>query len=156
LARARARLRPRLVRRGLALSGGLTAALVSQSACAAPPALWARQTVRAALRFATNKTLAGTASFRAAVLAEGGLHTMHLARIKAAIVFLLTLTLAGAAGGVGLALRATAADAAPAGSAAEADTAVADQMLQKIRAEWQRVLEREQSGNPWMDKVTFD
>jgi RNA polymerase sigma factor (sigma-70 family) len=160
LARARARLRPRLIQRGLALSGGLAAALASPGVSAAPPpALWARQTIEAALRFATNKSLAETASVRAAALAEGVLRTMHLARIKLASIFLLTLTLtlAGVAGGVGLVPRATEAGAAAGGPAgAEAQTAVADQMLQKIRAEWQRVLEREQSGNPWMDKVTFD
>src|SRR5262249_39552593 len=136
------------------------AALLSQRASAGTlPLTWVRQTVEAAQRLMAGRAAPGTVAARAAALAEGVVRTMYLARIKAAIAILLFVT--AVAGGVGLATHPIGAmepQAAPEPGAARpgAGSAIADQMLQKLREEWQRVQQREQAGNPWMDKVTFD
>jgi RNA polymerase sigma factor (sigma-70 family) len=151
LARARAQLRPRLVRRGLALSGSLAAALLlAGRASAGPPAMWVKESIKAVRGFA--------ASARAVVLAKGVILTMRLATIKTAAIFLLAL--ATAAAGVGLARLPIGATepqaAAPQAADPQAKSAVADEILQKIQAEWQRVEERAKADNPWTDKVSFD
>jgi RNA polymerase sigma factor (sigma-70 family) len=150
LARARAHLRPRLVRRGLALSGGLTAALLGGSASAAPPARWMKEAVRA---------MGGcAASARASVLAKGVVLTMKLATIKTVAAVLLAL--AAVAVGMGLAVRPTRATplpaAEPGAGRGAARSAVADEVFSKIQQEWQRVLERSKADNPWTDKVSFE
>jgi RNA polymerase sigma factor (sigma-70 family) len=101
LARARQRLRARLVGRGLALSGAALAAVLAPSdlAAAVPPPL-ADATVRAALVFAAGKAApAGAISPPVASLAQRMLNAMFLARLKVVAAVLLVL---GAAGGVSL------------------------------------------------------
>jgi RNA polymerase sigma factor (sigma-70 family) len=92
LQRAREMLRVRLSRRGLALSGGLLATMLAESARAAVPAALVQSSVRAALLSATGQALAGTVSAEAASLAEGVFETMLLTKVKVWMVLLVTLT----------------------------------------------------------------
>jgi RNA polymerase sigma factor (sigma-70 family) len=102
LARARHRLRTRLVRRGLAVSAGLPAAL-ARPATAAPALI--RATARAAAPFANGKALSpGTMTARAAALTEEVLKAMLYRKIKVGVVLLLAVAGVLVAGG-GLALR---------------------------------------------------
>src|SRR5262249_57411715 len=80
-ARAGARLRARLARRGLTLTATGIAAVLSEgaSAVAVPPALPAR-TLRAAMSFATRGPVAGAASATALALAKGMLQTTTATR----------------------------------------------------------------------------
>jgi RNA polymerase sigma factor (sigma-70 family) len=103
LSRARALLRRRLTRRGLALSGAAAAILTGPgSAGAAVPAGLAETTARAAPLFAAHQVIAGPA----VTLAEGMLEAMFLTRLKITVVVLLTLGVLGA----GLGLRAQSGD----------------------------------------------
>jgi RNA polymerase sigma factor (sigma-70 family) len=104
LARARDLLRSRLLRRGLALSGG--AALVAPTAVpAAVPEALAEAVRQAALPFATGEAPAATAVSAAAVLlTKGALQTMVTNRLTLTMVFVL-LAVALGAGGVLLAPR---------------------------------------------------
>lgn len=92
LARARERLRIRLLRRGVTLSALALAALLTDNAMSAaiPPLLLA-QTVKAALM--------GTASISITTLTEGALHAMFLSKIKMIATFVLMVS---AIGGVGI------------------------------------------------------
>jgi RNA polymerase sigma factor (sigma-70 family) len=94
LAWARARLRSRLTRRGLALSAGLFATALAHHATSAavPPAL-AGPTVQAAMLLAAGKA---TASVRVAALTEGVLKAMSPAKSRIATVVLLALGMVGA------------------------------------------------------------
>src|SRR5262249_39509699 len=90
LDRARARLRQRLTRRGLALSGAaVAAALTARTTSAAVPVPLAAQTARAAALFAAAALtgLAAVATPRAIALAKGALHTMLA--VKATKLFLI-------------------------------------------------------------------
>jgi RNA polymerase sigma factor (sigma-70 family) len=90
LTRARARLRSRLLRRGLTLSAGLlTTVLAERAAPGAPPAGLADPTLRAALRFAAGQAAAGVVSPQVAALTGGVLQAMfwnHLMRVAAVLV----------------------------------------------------------------------
>ncbi len=80
LLRGRARLRERLVRRGLVPSAVLAAATLG--ATAALPAAWTTRTIRAVIAFTTGHLAAvGIASAPALVLAEGVLNTMFLKKL---------------------------------------------------------------------------
>jgi hypothetical protein len=94
LARARERLRGRLSRRGVTLSSGLVAALVSSNATAALPAALADSTVKAALLFAAGRTAVGGAqSVSALVLAKGALQAMFITKLTTALAVLLAFGL---------------------------------------------------------------
>jgi uncharacterized protein (TIGR03067 family) len=97
LARARERLRARLARRGLALSAGLFATVLSQGAVAAPlPAALADSTGKAARAFAAGEAAAaGAVSDNVAALTKGVLKAMLLTRLKTAAVVLLASAVAG-------------------------------------------------------------
>src|SRR5262245_55994180 len=99
LARARARLRAGLARRGLAPS--LVAALLSCEgplAQAAVPVALLRSTVRAALLVAAGRSVAaGTVSARVVFLLKAGLHDTFVSRFKTAVLVLLVVGLVGAA-----------------------------------------------------------
>jgi cobalt-zinc-cadmium efflux system membrane fusion protein len=100
LAWARQRLRTRLARRGVVLSGAALAALLDrQTAPAAPPAPLVPSTVRAALRFAAGQSAAAGP----AAVAEGVLHAMRMSRLKAIAALLLIACVLGT--GSGLAAR---------------------------------------------------
>ncbi|HTU91764.1 MAG TPA: efflux RND transporter periplasmic adaptor subunit [Gemmataceae bacterium] len=99
LARGREMLRRRLLRRGVTLSvAGLTAALTTGAAEAAPAIHLMRTTVQAALSFAESSAAAAI-SPRVAALAEGVLRTMFVTKLKIAAVMLSVATVL-AAGGV--------------------------------------------------------
>jgi RNA polymerase sigma-70 factor (ECF subfamily) len=102
-------LRRRLVRRGLALSAGAWAALLTGNALtAAVPAALAETTVRAASVFAAGSgAAAGRVSARVVALTEGVLQTMWLTKLK--ITAGLVLAVAVLAWGVGMLPRGTAA-----------------------------------------------
>src|SRR5262249_42822719 len=90
LGQGRELLRQRLLRRGVAPALALAAVLGDSAAPAAVPAELAATTVQAALGFAA-------AGAHAAELAEGGLTTMFLGKMKTALTLLLALgVLAGA------------------------------------------------------------
>jgi hypothetical protein len=82
LARARALLRDRLTRRGLAPAAGAVAAALSRSAPAAVPEALAAMTVSAATRFAAGPVAAGAVSASVISLSEGVLKTMFLSKLK--------------------------------------------------------------------------
>jgi RNA polymerase sigma factor (sigma-70 family) len=100
LARARARLRTRLTRRGVALSAGLLAAAVSRDALAAPvPAGLLHPTVKAGLLALSGRAVTGVVSAQAAALAQGAMNGLFVSKLKtSAALVLLAVTAAVAAG----------------------------------------------------------
>jgi RND family efflux transporter MFP subunit len=96
-ARAKERLRGRLLRRGLAPSLAALAGALSSGANAAIPASLAQSTARHAMQFATARAAAGATSLTVAALAQGVLRAMFLTRLKAAALAVTTLALALAA-----------------------------------------------------------
>jgi RNA polymerase sigma factor (sigma-70 family) len=95
LAWARARLRGRLTRRGVALSAGVLATgLGAGTLRAALPGPLVESTVRAGVAWAVGRATAGAASARVAALAEGAVQMLFVSRLKkmvlivaAAVVF---------------------------------------------------------------------
>jgi RNA polymerase sigma factor (sigma-70 family) len=102
LAQGRAMLAKRLRRRGLPLSGGVFAAVLSQNATSAGiPMPLVRSTVKVAALVAAGKAAADSAvSAPVAAITEGVLKAMLLTRIKIVTAVLLMVTIAG--GGVGM------------------------------------------------------
>jgi RNA polymerase sigma factor (sigma-70 family) len=86
LSRARAQLRQRLVRRGIALSaGGLTGEIFCQTTRAAVPATLSETTVRAAVKFIVLDAMAaGATSARVINLTKGALRAMVQAQMRTA------------------------------------------------------------------------
>jgi RNA polymerase sigma factor (sigma-70 family) len=91
LSRGRERLRSRLARRGVALTGAWLATVLPQKAAAAAPAALVDSTVKAALPFAAGNAAAGLVSTPVAALTEGVLRTMFLTRLKIAAAALVAL-----------------------------------------------------------------
>jgi RNA polymerase sigma factor (sigma-70 family) len=102
LAWARARLRARLTRRGLALSAPALAPLLSQTgtSVAVGPAL-AAATIQAGMQWGVAEAVGGVISEEVATLAEGVLKAMFLAKVRLALLFLAVVLIIGA--GVGIA-----------------------------------------------------
>ncbi len=99
LARARALLRGRLVRRGVTLSAAALGTAASEEATAAVPAALMGSTRRAAAAVAAGKAAAGgEVSTRAVALAEGVVRAMYLGKLKTAAVLLLAVAVLGAGG----------------------------------------------------------
>jgi RNA polymerase sigma factor (sigma-70 family) len=98
LARARALLAKRLARRGVAVSVGVLAAVLSQQAApAAVPLAAVSATIKTATLFAAGKAAAaGVTSARAVALMEGVLKAMLLTKLRGVIVLLAAILLAGA------------------------------------------------------------
>jgi len=94
LARAKARLRDRLTRRGLALSTAVLASALTQDAQAVtvPPAL-VDSTIRVATLVAAGSSLAGVVSTSVVTLTEGVLKAMLLAKLKLVILGLAAVAL---------------------------------------------------------------
>jgi RNA polymerase sigma factor (sigma-70 family) len=104
LARARERLRVRLVRRGLALSSGLLVVELAGNAATAVPLRLVDATLEAAARFATGKAgMTGAAGERVATLAGNVLQSLFLNTLKKVTVAVLLLGVVAA--GTGLSLR---------------------------------------------------
>jgi RNA polymerase sigma factor (sigma-70 family) len=92
LMRARERLRFRLGRRGVTLSGALLGTLLAETARAAPvEAALAASTIKAALLCAAGQPIAAVASSQVAALAEGVLRAMFLTKVKVTAVALLAV-----------------------------------------------------------------
>jgi RNA polymerase sigma factor (sigma-70 family) len=92
LSRARARLRRRLIRRGLTLSAGLvTAGLSAGSARAAVPAERSRSVITAAMKIAAGATAAGVAPASVVALAQGVLTMMFRSRLRRIVGMAATL-----------------------------------------------------------------
>ncbi len=100
LARARRLLAKRLSRRGVALSAGALATLLTHNgACAAVPATLTATTVKAAALVAAGQAATTLISAEVAVLTEGVLRTMLMSKVKSAtIVLFVTLVLGSGAG----------------------------------------------------------
>jgi RNA polymerase sigma factor (sigma-70 family) len=81
LARARDRLRGRLLRRGVALPVAAVAAFAAESAKASVPEPLVETTIRAATQFATGRTATGLVSASAAALTREVLRTMFLTKL---------------------------------------------------------------------------
>ena len=87
LARARAMLAKRLVRHGLAVSGGsLAVVLARQEASAQVPPLIVSSTIRSATWMAAGRAVAGTMSPKVVALTEGVLKAMLLTKLKTLIL----------------------------------------------------------------------
>jgi RNA polymerase sigma factor (sigma-70 family) len=99
LARARERLRGRLVRRGVTLSvGALTAALSQNAAPAAVSGVLVSATVRTVVRYILGNATAGGGSTAAVALMEGVVRAMLMSKCKAVVAGVLALVvLAGGA-----------------------------------------------------------
>jgi RNA polymerase sigma factor (sigma-70 family) len=102
LAWARERLRGRLTRRGLTLTGTALLALLAEQATAAVPAPLLNATTRAAAVFAADRGAAGAISPHVASITQGVLRAMSRNRMKTVAVFLLALAAAGAGAGAAL------------------------------------------------------
>jgi RNA polymerase sigma factor (sigma-70 family) len=101
LARARDRLRTRLVRRGIALSTGLLATQLAENVAAAVPGPLAHSTLKAAMLVAAGNATVGAVSGPVAALTQGVLQAMFLTKLKTVAAALLALTVLGTGLGVG-------------------------------------------------------
>jgi RNA polymerase sigma factor (sigma-70 family) len=101
LARAKARLRDRLTRRGFGLSAGTLATVLAQDAQAVilPPML-VDSTIRVATLVAAGSSLAGVVSTSVSTLTEGVLKAMLLAKLKFALLGLVTVAVVSTSVGV--------------------------------------------------------
>jgi RNA polymerase sigma factor (sigma-70 family) len=99
LATARRMLARRLARRGVALSGGMLAAVLSHNAASAcvPPSV-VSSTIKAASLLAAGQAATGAISLKVAALTEGVLKTMPFAKLKVVMVLVVVAALSGAAG----------------------------------------------------------
>ena len=92
LARARAMLAKRLAQRGVALSGGAMAAVLSQKvASAGVPLSVVESTITATSLVAAGKTASGAISVKVAALTEGVMKAMLFTRLKSALAVVLIL-----------------------------------------------------------------
>src|SRR5262245_27430425 len=98
LARARERLRTRLDRRGLTLTGAALATALAESAGAAVPPALLGLTLRAALSFAAG---GAAMSARALTLAKAAVQTMNVNKLIQATLVCLTVGILGVGFGVG-------------------------------------------------------
>jgi predicted DNA-binding protein (UPF0251 family) len=98
LARARTLLAKRITQRGITLSGGALAAILSQNvASAGVPALVASNTIKVANLLAAGQATTGLISVNVAALTEGVLQAMFLNKLRSAICVLLMLATLGLA-----------------------------------------------------------
>ena len=100
LARARVMLAKRLTQRGVVLSGGALAAILSQNvASAGVPASVVSKTIKVASLLAAGQAAPGVISVKVAALTEGVLKTMFVTKIKSVLAVALVVgLLCGVAG----------------------------------------------------------
>jgi hypothetical protein len=129
LARARERLRSRLLRRGVSLSGAALAALLSDNAMsAAIPPLLVGQTAKVVLSSAASASIT--------TLTEGVLHAMFVNKFKMVSAFMLMVAVLGGAGVGAYYLRAQAPpDQVPPPKPAEPQVPQENRLDQKLRKE---------------------
>jgi RNA polymerase sigma factor (sigma-70 family) len=146
LAWARQRLKSRLTRRGLTLTGGAAAVLSEGGGLTAVERPLVEATVKAGLRLAAGEAVpAGMGSGQAVILMEGVLRAMFMDKMKTALAVVLALAVIGA--GVGLwTYRPATADSPdrkkgePGLSAAGAESKAArDREAQRPVGQWERV-----------------
>ena len=158
LAAARARLRERLARRGLAPTiGAMGAFLAAKGAPAAVPAALAETTARAAACVAAGHAAAGVASTAAAALTEGVMKAMIWTKLKASLagaaalgsaVGMIALAQESAAPSAALAPTASfAPEAQDAGKTAPVAEGAGGDRLREVEAKLDRVLQALE-GNP--------
>jgi RNA polymerase sigma factor (sigma-70 family) len=100
LTRARELLRARLRERGVALSTGLLATLLTEKARAAVPTALAESSSKAAVLVATGKAVTGVVSTHVAALAEGVMRTMLTTKLKLGLLLLFGMAVLAAATGL--------------------------------------------------------
>jgi RNA polymerase sigma factor (sigma-70 family) len=101
LSRARARLRTRLLSRGVTLPAGVLVAVVAARGQAAEvTAGLVNTTSKAALADAAGKAVATVTSVRAAALTEGVLRAMFVSKVKVTLGVLTTIALVGIGAGI--------------------------------------------------------
>jgi RNA polymerase sigma factor (sigma-70 family) len=140
LARARERLRSRLIRRGLTLSAMAFTAMLSESASttAAP---------RTLISQTANAALTGAASVSITTLTDGAIHAMFVTKLKMALAVALALAVIGTAGLCAYYLRAQEApnrgegDLLPATKAKVTDTS--SERMQRLLKERRDMAEKE-------------
>jgi RNA polymerase sigma factor (sigma-70 family) len=156
VARARERLRKRLVRRGVVLSSTALAAALSEQAVSASvtPAL-ADATVKAAVLFAVAEgALAGTVSTPVIALTQGVIKAMLISKLVYAAIVVLALALIGT--GTGLVWQRVAAGNAPEDSQSAAND---NQKGQDLKAKEDKAAPREenilaqQRAKQWRQKL---
>ncbi len=143
LSRARELLRARLTRRGVTLSAGVLASVVSANAQVAPAPALAAAAIKAGVMFAAGKALATSA--QVIKLANEGLHAMLWSKLRTTAIVLLA-AVAAIAGGSLLAREALAAKepaaqqpAAPKPDSAPARKPAGD--VEKLQGVWRLVSE---------------
>jgi RNA polymerase sigma factor (sigma-70 family) len=95
LATARERLRARLTRRGIVLSTGLLAMLLTDKATAAVSSSLTISTINASVKLAAGQTLTGVVSGKVAALTEGVLKAMYVTKLKVGVASALAVVLLG-------------------------------------------------------------
>jgi RNA polymerase sigma factor (sigma-70 family) len=125
LARARTMLAKRLAQKGVALSGGALAVVLSQKvASAGVPTSVVSSTIKVASLFAAGQAAAtGAISAKVAALTEGVVKTMFVTKIKTvmAVVLVVGLTLGGIGAGVGFSTNPVAVAQQPGASSDDAE-----------------------------------
>lgn len=148
LARARVLLAKRLTQRGVVISGGALAVLLSANSASASisPSLVA-STIKAASLLAAGRATGGV-SVKVGALTEGVVKAMFVTKIKSvlAVVLVVGLTLGGIGVGIGLSTNSAAMAQQPNGNP-KSVLATGEPMsdMQKLQGEWQAV-EVERSG----------
>jgi uncharacterized protein (TIGR03067 family) len=142
LARARTMLAKRLTQRGVALSGGVLAAVLCEEVASAgvPPAV-VSSTVKAASLLAAGKGAAtGVISVKVAALTEGVLRTMMLTKLRTVVAIgVLALCLCGITGaavGLGHADQGPGKKAGPEAKQAESEAVAEKRLLEKLQGTW--------------------
>jgi RNA polymerase sigma factor (sigma-70 family) len=99
LARARERLRGRLIRRGLGVAGGLLTAGLTDQALASLPARLIDATLKTAFQVVAGKTAAAVTSGSVAILTQGAIRAMFVTKLKltTGVVLAAGMVCAGAA-----------------------------------------------------------
>jgi RNA polymerase sigma factor (sigma-70 family) len=101
LTRARTMLAKRLAQRGVTLSGGALAAVLSQNvASAGVPTSVVSSTIKAASVYAAGQAAAGVISVKVAALTEGVLKTMLLTKLRSIMAVMLVVALIGFGAGL--------------------------------------------------------
>jgi RNA polymerase sigma factor (sigma-70 family) len=140
-ARARVMLAKRLARRGVTLSGGALAALLSGNlASAGVPASVVSETIKVASLFAAGQATTGVISVAVALLTEGVLKTMFPSKLKAAVgVLMVALCLIGIGTAVVLGQQPDSPRKPDEAKKAEAKEAAAKAMQERLQGTWKCV-----------------
>jgi RNA polymerase sigma factor (sigma-70 family) len=159
LARARDRLRPRLARRGLALSAGALATGLASQAQAVPPETLVALTSRAALACTAGPAGIAAIPVPVATLTRGALRAMTLTKLGRIAAGLLAVAAVGGGAAVSFTYRAAAGPAAAVESRPAAEPSeggAVEDLLTRVREQYQQIEERLRDGNAYADKTTLE